>query len=216
MQMYLKSIAFSDRIVREHVRGGRLLDVGGGGQPRRSKELAEIADEVVVLDISPPVSPLAPGIRFLQLPVERLAPEHGPFDHVLLSNVLEHVEDPLRALRSVVGVLASAGRVHILSPNCESLNRRIGVLMGVLKSIREIPAGEIPMGHRQTFTVGDMRELIRQAGLELRECRGVFLKPVPTGEMIAWPEERIRAFFEIAAQVPPDLCHEVYFMATRR
>jgi hypothetical protein len=95
------------------------------------------------------------------------------------------------------------------------LNRRIGLLMGVLKTIRDISEAEVRMGHRHALSVADVRGMIRGAGLELRECRGVFLKPVPTPEMAAWPAERRAAFFQIAPDVPPELCHEVYIMAER-
>ena len=135
------------------------------------------------------------------------------FDHILMSNVLEHLDDPLSALKKATELLSKNGNLHILTPNCESLNRRIGVLMGAMDHIRVIPPNEVAIGHVQTFTVADMRDLLHRSGFTIRECRGVLLKPVPTPEMIQWSEERIKAFFEIASEVPAELCHEVYFRA---
>ena len=197
------------------VGGGRLLDVGGSECPQRANELAGAVDEVVILDMQPPIAELGDDVRFMQLPAEDVSPGRcGFFEHILLSNLLEHLDDPGSVLPLMKGLLAPGGSIHILSPNCESLNRRIGVRMGVLASIREIPECEVLLGHKHALSVADVSEMIAGAGLEEVECRGVFLKPVPTPEMIQWPDARIDAFFDIAAEIPPELCHEVYFRAT--
>ena len=215
--MYAKSLPYSNRMLRVRMTGGgRLLDVGGAENPQRANAMADIFSEVILADLKPPWAPVKANVRFLECSIECISPAGaGLFDHILLSNVLEHVRNPLEALRSVAGVLRPSGTIHILSPNCESLNRRIGVQMGILKSIREITPKEKAIGHLHMFTVPDVKAMVSNAGLALHECVGVFLKPVPTPEMIQWPEARIRAFFEIAPQVQSELCHEVYFRAMK-
>ncbi len=214
MQMYNKSVPYSNRMLRARMGGGgRLLDVGGAANPARANALADLFSEVVILDRTRPRLSLRPNVHFLQCRVEDMDPEAGCFEHILMSNVLEHVADPPAALRIAASVLASSGSLHILSPNCESLNRRIGVRLGVLKHIREITSREKAMGHLHAITVAEVKAMISGAGLLLRECEGVFLKPLPTPEMILWPAPRIKAFFDVAAEVPPELCHEVYFRA---
>ena len=215
MEMYRKSIPFSNRLLREHIKGGTLLDVGGAECAWRANELADQVDRVVLLDVKDPVHVLKKNVDFLKLPIEEITAEHGTFRHVLLSNLLEHLHEPKLALEAVEKVLDEGGAIHILQPNCESLNRRVGVKMGILKDIREIPPNEVEMGHVRALSVSDIKEMLKEVGLELCACRGVFLKPVPTPEMVAWPEVRIKAYFELGAEFPPEWCHEVYFRAVR-
>ncbi|NQZ57774.1 MAG: class I SAM-dependent methyltransferase [Lentisphaeraceae bacterium] len=217
MQIYNISIAYSNRILKENISGGRVLDVGGAaGTPLRANFLAEFADEVVIVDPASPRQVMNNSVSHVAVLVEDLdVNECGLFDHIVLSNVLEHMHQPQPALDTVAKLLKPCGSIHILTPNCESLNRRIGVHMGAMEHIRVIPPNEVAIGHVQTFTVSDMRNLIQQAGLKVRACQGVLLKPVPTPEMIEWPEERIKAFFDIAQEVPVELCHEVYFQAQK-
>ena len=216
MQIYAKSLPYSNRMLRTRMTGGgRLLDVGGAENPKRANALADLFTEVILADLKPPRKPLDANVRFIECSIENFSPSvAGLFDHILLSNVLEHIPDPLEALRAVAGVLKPSGIIHILSPNCESLNRRIGVQMGILKNIREITPQEKTIGHLHMFTVADVKAMVANAGLKLGECVGVFLKPVPTPEMMQWPDARIQAFFEIAPQIQPELCHEVYFTAS--
>lgn len=64
--------------------------------------------------------------RAIGVPVERgfledLEPSRsGPFDCVVLSDVVEHLEDPRRGLERVHGLLVSGGRVLILTPDAGS------------------------------------------------------------------------------------------------
>lgn len=214
MQIYNKSLPYSNAMLCARMAdGGRLLDVGGAANPGRANALAHLFSEVIIADPEQPRRPLQPNIRHLECLAEDIGPETGCFDHILMSNVLEHFSEPIQALLAVARALKPSGSIHILSPNCESLNRRIGVGMGILKNTREITPSEIKMGHLHAMTVPDVKKIIAEAGLVLHECIGVFLKPVPTPEMILWPEERIRAFFEIAPEIEPELCHEVYFRA---
>jgi 2-polyprenyl-3-methyl-5-hydroxy-6-metoxy-1,4-benzoquinol methylase len=214
MQIYNISVPYSNNMLKVRmVGGGRLLDVGGGANPRRANALADLFTEVVIADCFSPRFPLAKNVRFLECRIEDLDPASGMFDHILMSNVLEHIVVPGEALRSAARVLKPRGMIHILSPNCDSLNRRIGFQMGILKSIREITPREKKIGHLHALSVGDVKTMISDAGLDLLECTGVFLKPVPTPEMIKWPQSRIKAFFDIAGEIPPELCHEVYFRA---
>lgn len=215
MQMYSKSIPFSNKILQENISGGRILDIGGAHYPGRINLLSESADEAFLLDPEFPSQEMAPKVQYIGSKIEDAPSQyHGTFDNIIASNVLEHLEDPELAIKAIRKLLKPQGRLHILTPNCESLNRRIGVLMGAMDHIRVIPPNEVAIGHLQTFTVADMRSLLQANSFEIRTCRGVLLKPVPTPEMIQWPEERIKAYFEIAAEVPPELCHEVYFHAT--
>lgn len=216
MLIYNISTSYTNRLLLEKIGAGRILDIGGSCCTKRINFIAEnLKDaELSMLDIVAPTQPLDERISFIKMPLEDAAPEKtGTFRHIILSNVLEHLVSPAAALKICATLLEEGGCVHILSPNCESLNRRIGLIMGQLSSIREIPQKEKEIGHLHAMTVQDILDYISEAGLVLEEHFGTLLKPVPTSEMINWPKERIDAFFKIASTISPDLCHEVYFRA---
>jgi SAM-dependent methyltransferase len=66
----------------------------------------------------------AKGFRVYTGALERLAPAE-PFDVVVLSNVIEHLPDPVAALQTVHWLLRPGGQVWISCPNGNSLWRRI-------------------------------------------------------------------------------------------
>ncbi len=213
MQFYIRSTPKTNALLASRIRAGRLLDVGGAEMPSRAALLAENGCETFLLDIRKPAWTLPPELKLIMKPVEKLDESDGLFDHILLSNVLEHLQSPGLALKRCSERLAPGGCVHILSPNCESLNRRIGLKMGILKSLRDISGYERSLGHLHAFTVSEMKGLVAAAGLKELECFGTQLKPVPTPEIMQWPSERIDAFLDIAPEMPVEICHEFYLRA---
>lgn len=104
---------------------GRLLDIGcnegrglaiytQNGFQAEGLELNETAAEVA----------RARGFKVHTDPLERLAPEEH-FDVVVLSNVIEHLSDPVASLRDVRRLLRPGGQVWISCPNGNSLWRRV-------------------------------------------------------------------------------------------
>jgi SAM-dependent methyltransferase len=84
----------------------RVLDVGCGAMPYRSL-FAPHADAYVGVD--PVDNPLAE----LKGPIEDLPVEDGSFDVVLCNQVLEHCDDPRRAVSELRRVTAPGGRVLV-------------------------------------------------------------------------------------------------------
>jgi len=84
--------------------GYRVLDVGCGKKPYYPL-FAERASEYVGVDVVE--NPLAE----LRGPVEALPVEDGAFDLVLCTQVLEHCDDPVRAVQELRRVTAPGGRV---------------------------------------------------------------------------------------------------------
>jgi len=218
VKIYNISTSYTNSLLLEKIDGGRVLDVGGSEYPMRANLIAENVkgSEVTMLDMTEPRQILSEKLSFIKMPLEDASPSVlGTFRHILLSNVLEHLVSPANGLKVCAGILEDGGCVHILSPNCESLNRRIGLIMGEMSSIRDISPNEVAMGHLHALNVQDVLDAISDAGLVIEEYFGVLLKPLPTPEMITWPEKRIDAFFKIAPSVSSELCHEVYFRARK-
>jgi predicted TPR repeat methyltransferase len=161
-----------DRV--ERVRpGGRLLDVGCGhgllvdearrrGWDARGLEVAAdaaaYARDVLGLDVR-------------EEPVEALDPERdGPFDAIVLADVIEHLDDPVSVVRSCAALLADGGALCVVTPDPGSRTARVAgarwwaLLPGHTfllprRTLRALLAGEglevvDDSGLRRTFSLG--------------------------------------------------------------
>ncbi len=104
--------------------------------------------------------------------IEGLAPEafgaaqrRGPYDHVVLADVLEHTPDPEPILRAVADLLAPDGSVIVSLPNIAYLRARLRVLRG---DWSYDDSGIFDRTHLRFFTVATARQLLQQSGLDLR------------------------------------------------
>ncbi|WP_242392517.1 class I SAM-dependent methyltransferase [Anaeromyxobacter oryzisoli] len=106
----------------------RLLDVGcGNGDFLRIGRA--LGFDVVGLDLDEVAAARAraSGLAVHVGTLDDVALEPGTFEHVTLSHVLEHVHDPVGALRRVHALLRPGGRVWIQTPNVEAEGlRRFG------------------------------------------------------------------------------------------
>jgi SAM-dependent methyltransferase len=95
-----------NRLLRKHVRlEGKILDIGSGWRV--------FSENAVRVDINAGVRPdivadVQKGICF----------PDGHFDTVLMFDVLEHLEDPFRALEEVKRVLKGGGTLYLTVPFC--------------------------------------------------------------------------------------------------
>jgi SAM-dependent methyltransferase len=119
---------------------GKVLDVGCGMQPYRVFLHAELCDYTGLDREGPYARPDVIGS------VEQLPFDNQTFDHVLSTQVLEHVRDPLSALRECERVLKPGGTIVFTVP-------------GVW------PAHEVPFDYWR-FTRYGVRSLLEQAQFE--------------------------------------------------
>jgi SAM-dependent methyltransferase len=92
---------------------GRLVDVGCG-RKRYAELLSPFVSERVGVDHPDSPHPLAPA-DVLASAYEMPLPSNS-FDTALLTEVIEHLEDPCAALREIRRVLKSGGRVILTAP----------------------------------------------------------------------------------------------------
>ncbi|MDI6716900.1 MAG: class I SAM-dependent methyltransferase, partial [Actinomycetota bacterium] len=86
------------------------------------------------------------------------------FDLITLSQVIEHIPDPLQLLLSLKDKLKSNGKIILSCPNANALNRRI---LG-----RRWLHWHVPY-HLNHFTKTSIGLLLRQAGLEIISIRTI-------------------------------------------
>ena len=137
------------------------------------------------------------------------------FDNVLFLNVLEHVLDPIAALRKLGTLVRDEGFIYISAPNCMSLNRRAGYRMGLLDGYDQMAPKDLALGHRRLYTVEMMRAHCIQAGLRVVTMKGVYMKPLSEKQMIELGEPAIRAFHSLGEDVP-EYCANVFAVATKK
>jgi 2-polyprenyl-3-methyl-5-hydroxy-6-metoxy-1,4-benzoquinol methylase len=92
------------------------------------------------------------------------------FDAVILGDVLEHLRDPLTALRSAAKKLKPSGSIVTSLPNIAHGDVRIALLLG---RFRYSDTGLLDRTHMRFFTLESVRELLREAGLVVVETKRV-------------------------------------------
>ncbi len=145
--------------------GQRVLEVGCAGG-HVTEHLVERGNEVVGVELDPDAAEQAR--RFAAevhvadidlVPVSSLVT--GPFDVAVLGDVLEHLRDPVAALRDVVGVLAENGRLVVSLPNVAHIDVRAMLLLG---EWHYQDVGVLDRTHLRWFTRESVRELLAEVG----------------------------------------------------
>jgi 2-polyprenyl-3-methyl-5-hydroxy-6-metoxy-1,4-benzoquinol methylase len=86
------------------------------------------------------------------------------FDHLIFSDVLEHLYDPFIILRQYLAFLKPGGRVFISVPNCVNWVTRLKFMFG---SFRYADTGVMDRTHIRFFTFSTAKQLVRAAGCNL-------------------------------------------------
>lgn len=111
------------RIMEEsHAVSGRILDFGAG-TGELIKMLAENRDlELSGVDILERPIDLPKNVTWHQQDLnEQLSDLHGPFDAVICSEVIEHLENPRSVFRKIAAVLEPGGKLILTMPNQENI-----------------------------------------------------------------------------------------------
>jgi len=97
------------------------------------------------------------------------------FDSIVFSDVLEHLVDPDRVLRSAVRLLAPGGSVVISVPNVTHGSLRLAVLQGRWEYVEE---GFLGRTHLRFFTRDSALAMVRDAGLVVTDLWATVRDPL--------------------------------------
>lgn len=162
--------------------GLRLLDIGCGGG-LLSEPMARLGATVVGADAAEKNLPVARihaeqsglEIDYRHTTAEALAEAGEQFDVVLNMEVIEHVADPAAYLRACYSLLRPGGLMV-----CSTLNRNpksyLMAIIGAEHVMRWLPKGTHDWS--KFITPDELYELIRGAGLEPVDRRGMVFNPI--------------------------------------
>jgi SAM-dependent methyltransferase len=158
---------------------------------------------------------LRPGTMFetVQLPQQ--------YDHVVMTHVLEHLDDPVAVLRRVNREwLAPHGRFFLVCPNANAPSRQIAVKMGLISHNAAVTKAEALHGHRCTYSLDTLERDAVAAGLKVMHRSGIFFKALANFQWDQLLKTDIvsQAYLDGCYQLGhqyPDLCASIFLVCER-
>lgn len=99
------------------------------------------------------------------------------FDNIILTHVLEHLDDPVAVLKRINDDwISDTGRFFLVCPNANAPSRQIAVKMGLISHNNAITPAEREHGHNITYTLDTLERDARTAGLKVVHRSGIFFK----------------------------------------
>jgi 2-polyprenyl-3-methyl-5-hydroxy-6-metoxy-1,4-benzoquinol methylase len=99
------------------------------------------------------------------------------YDNIILTHVLEHIDDPIRLLEKINNKwLSKDGKLFIVVPNANAPSRQIAVKMGLISNNTSITPSEKEHGHVITYTLDMLEGHAQKGGLDVTNRSGIFFK----------------------------------------
>jgi 2-polyprenyl-3-methyl-5-hydroxy-6-metoxy-1,4-benzoquinol methylase len=143
------------------------------------------------------------------------------FDNVILTHVLEHIDDPVSLLKKINdNWLTDDGFLFVVCPNANAPSRQIAVKMGLITHNNAITDSEEKHGHRITYTLDTLERDIVNSGLEVVYRSGIFFKALANFQ---WDKllntdiitnEYLEGCYKLGQQYP-DLCSSIFFVCKK-
>ena len=137
------------------------------------------------------------------------------FEIVLASHVLEHVDEPRLVLDNASRWLAPGGRLIVIVPNRDSIHRRLAVIMGLQDRLDTLGPRDMLVGHQRVYSISTLEAELMDAGYELAETKGFFLKTLPNSMMLDYSPELIDALNVVAEALPVEMLANLAVVAGR-
>jgi SAM-dependent methyltransferase len=143
------------------------------------------------------------------------------YDNIILTHVLEHIEDPVLVLRRINREwLSDKGRFFLVCPNANAPSRQIAVKMGLISHNSAVTPAEKEHGHQVTYTLDTLERDCKAAGLKVVYRSGIFFKALANFQ---WDrllntdiisKEYLEGCYELGQQYP-DLCSSIFLLCEK-
>lgn len=129
------------------------------------------------------------------------------FDVIIMGFILEHVDDPGLLLARYKNFLKPDGKIFVAVPNAKSLNRRLGIELGIIDDIYSLNANDLALGHKRQFCRDTLKQLFAEHGYQVVHEEGIYLKPLPLAILKTMPdfEANLQGMLKVGIDFP-DLC----------
>ena len=143
------------------------------------------------------------------------------YDNIILTHVLEHIDDPVALLRRINDEwLSDNGRLFLVCPNANAPSRQIAVKMGLITHNSVITSSEKEHGHRITYTLDTLERDARDGGLTIEYRTGIFFKALANFqwdkllETDIISEEYLDGCYQLGHHYP-DLCSSIMLVGKK-
>jgi SAM-dependent methyltransferase len=163
---------------------------------------------------------LGPGIEFIHAAFATASLPRR-YDHIILTHVLEHLDDPVAVLARINREwLAERGKLFLVCPNANAPSRQIAVKMGLIGHNAAVTAAEAEHGHRRTYALDTLERDAVAAGLKVVQRSGIFFKALANFQWDRLLEtdivspEYLEGCYQLGQQYP-DLCASIFLLCER-
>lgn len=143
------------------------------------------------------------------------------YDNIVLTHVLEHINDPIAVLKRINDEwLSDNGRFFLVCPNANAPSRQIAVKMGLITHNTAITSAEAKHGHNITYTLDTLERDAKAAGLKVLYRSGIFFKALANFQ---WDQllqtdiisnDYLEGCYQLG-QHYPDLCSSIFLMCEK-
>ncbi|MCK9607893.1 MAG: class I SAM-dependent methyltransferase [Methylomonas sp.] len=202
---------YPQRIISRFKHVPSLLELGLG-HGFSAKIFANACNRYVVLDGSSVVIEQfrhnTPDFRgeIVETYFEDYSPDQK-FNVIVMGFVLEHVDDPDLILKRYHDFLLPGGKLYVAVPNAKSMNRRLGLELGLIDDIYSLNANDLALGHQRQYCRDTLKAAVARAGYRVLHEEGIYLKPLPLGVLKTLEdfEANLQAMLRVGVDFP-DLC----------
>jgi 2-polyprenyl-3-methyl-5-hydroxy-6-metoxy-1,4-benzoquinol methylase len=212
------------RTISPHFRKGNVLELGSF-KGDFTRLLLEHFDQVTCVEasneaITEAKSKLGENAICIHSTFEQVS-LRKQFDNIVLTHVLEHLDNPISVLKRVNNEwLAEGGKFFVVCPNANAPSRQIAVRMGLISHNYAITIAESEHGHRRTYTLDTLERDVAAAGLNILHRSGIFFKALANYQ---WDKllqtdiiskEYLDGCYKLG-QVYPDLCASIFLLCEK-
>ncbi|MEQ8304020.1 MAG: class I SAM-dependent methyltransferase [Cyclobacteriaceae bacterium] len=203
---------------------GNLLELGSF-QGNFTKRFMPYFDDITCVEASDDAirvakNQLEGNIKYVHSMFEDVALPNK-FDNIILTHVLEHIDDPVAVLKRVNSEwLSDKGRFFLVCPNANAPSRQIAVKMGLISHNAAVTPAELEHGHRITYSLDTLERDAKAAGLKVLHRSGIFFKALANfqWDKILGSDVISDAYLEGCYQLGqqyPDLCSSIFLMCEK-
>lgn len=213
---------FMLRKLIQYRKKGKVLEVGSHYGIFTEKILQEFPDltcvEVSGVAFNELKKRIGNRAKLINKPIESVDPSEK-YDIIIMTHVLEHVDNPISILETLKKLLAIDGILFVVVPSATAASRQIAVEMGLISHLTAVTDAERQHGHQRTYTLDTLKRDVRTAGFYTLASGGIFFKglanfqfdqAIPAGIVT---NEYLEACFTLGDKYP-ELCASLFLVGT--